>query len=133
MKTYQTANMAFSGIAGLSAEALDKLAEGCASGRCEACETCPLLELPGCSRELIALLRRRALHDMRTVAALLDCTKYGYPLCEICAHGPRNQLRACDVNCHIVPDCSGDDPSCGSCTCLSCRDFSAFEVYDRAE
>lgn len=133
MKTYQTAVMAYNGIAGLSAEALDKLAEDCASARCEACETCPLRELPDCSGELITLLRRRALHDMWTVAALLDCAVDDEPPCTICAHGPRNQLRACDVNYHIEPDCSGDDPRCGSCTCLNCRGFSAFEVYERAE
>lgn len=132
MKTYQTADMAYNGIAGLSAEALDKLAEDCASARCEACETCPLRELPDCSGELITLLRRRALHDMRTVAALLDCAAFANPPCDVCAHGPRNQLRACDVDCHIEPNC-GDDPCCGSCTCLSCRDFSAFEVYEREE
>lgn len=122
---YQTTNMAAEEIPALCAAEIREIAGPCGHGDALFCNQCKLRDCTDCSGTLIELLTLVLEEQERQKAGFMRATDEYTDPCFSCVHSADRELRACEVNHTIIPDCK--DPRCVTCSSQKCEAYSNYE------
>lgn len=130
MKKFATKEMIEQKIPAMTMEEIDVLTQSCAAADPDYCERCPVHPIPDCGAAVLELLRVTAQALIEEQTALLNAVAEGMPVCPLCAHSERYELKLCDVDGSMERLCGEGDVRCGSCTCADCRNYDGFELAE---